>query len=218
MWIDNEYTVYYKNHCIGTYYIYENGTVSYSTSSYSFIGLENEDIPNELKTRTDDADKIPFFQEVMTEENRVQGTKKTIYKKRFITIERIPQDTGEQFYVYRRRAEKGEEGYSEKDYSAPHYEGGKNPDGMREWASWYCFNKKDDGTYEAELDEAWWWGGGHNDGGTIRVEIPEEWLSMPYDEFLENVITLASASHYGFTVQDLKEKRGLKKFFGFDEV
>ena len=216
MRIDDEYTVYYKNRCIGTYYIYENGTVSYSTSSYSFIGLENEDIPNELKTRTDDADKIPFFQEVMTEENRVQGTKKTIYKKGFITVERIPQDTGEKFYIYRRRAEKGEEGYSEKDYSAPHYEGGKNPHGMREWASWYCFNKKDDGTYEAELDEAWWWGGGHNDGGTIRTEIPEEWSELSYDEFLAKAVTLASASHYGFTVQDLKEKQGLKEFFGFD--
>ena len=215
MWIDDEYKVCYKGKYIGTYDIDEDGTVNYSTSSYSFIGLENEDIPNELKTSIEDADEIPFFKAFMTEENRVQGTKKTIYKKGFITVERIPQDTDEQFYVYRRRAEKGEEGYSEKDYSAPHYEGGINPHGMQEWASWYCFNKKDDGTYEAELDEAWWWGGGHNDGGTIRVEIPEEWFEMSYDEFLENVITLASASHYGFTVQDLKEKEGLKQFFGF---
>ena len=86
---------------------------------------------------------------------------------------------------------------------------------MREWASWYCFNKMDDGTYEAELDEAWWWGGGHNDGGTIRTPIPEEWHKLPYDEFLEKVIYLSSAAHYKFTIEDLKEKKGLKKFFGY---
>jgi hypothetical protein len=47
------------------------------------------------------------------------------------------------------------------------------------------------------------------------VDIPEEWFSFSYDEFLERVITLASASHFGFTVDDLKEKVGLKEFFGF---
>ena len=73
----------------------------------------------------------------------------------------------------------------------------------------------DDGTYEAELDEAWWWGGGHNDGGTIRNEIPEAWFDLPYDEFLENVVTLSAAAHYGFAAEDLKEKRGLREFFGF---
>ena len=37
----------------------------------------------------------------------------------------------------------------------------------------------------------------------------EEWA-------LERIITLAAATHYGFTVDDLKEKRGLKEFFGFN--
>ena len=41
---------------------------------------------------------------------------------------------------------------------------------MEEWASWYCFNKKADGTYEAELDEAWD-EGSHYGGGTIGVEF-----------------------------------------------
>ena len=36
-------------------------------------------------------------------------------------------------------------------------------------------------------------------GGTIDVDIPKEWFSLSYDEFLERVITLASAAHYGFT-------------------
>ena len=41
------------------------------------------------------------------------------------------------------------------------------------------------------------------------VEGMEEWA-------LERIITLAAATHYGFTVDDLKEKRGLKEFFGFN--
>ena len=48
----------------------------------------------------------------------------------------------------------------------------------------------------------------------ITVDIPKEWFSLSYDEFLEHVITLAAAKHYGFTVDDLKEKKGLQEFFG----
>ena len=76
-------------------------------------------------------------------------------------------------------------------------------------------NKMDDGTFQASLDESWWWGGSHNDGGTINTEIPEEWFELSYDEFLENVVTLSAAAHYGFTPEELKEKSGLKAFFGF---
>jgi hypothetical protein len=61
-----------------------------------------------------------------------------------------------------------------------------------------------------------WWGGGHNEGGTIHTDIPEEWFELSYDEFLENVVTLSAASHYGFTPDELKEKQGLKEFFGFE--
>ena len=38
---------------------------------------------------------------------------------------------------------------------------------------------------------------------------------LSYDDFLEHVITLTAATHYGFTVDDLKEREGLKEFFGF---
>ena len=100
----------------------------------------------------------------------------------------------EKFMVYRRTAKKGER--------------------LQKWVSWYCFNRKEDGTYEAELDEAWN-EGSHNGGGTIIHAIPQEWFSLSYDEFLNHVITLASASQYGFTSEDLKEKKGLKEFFGF---
>ena len=117
--------------------------------------------------------------------------------------------------VYRRDAKKGEATYSPKSHSAPHFEG-HYVEGMEEWASWYCFNKKEDGTYEAELDEAWD-EGSHYGGGTIDVDIPKEWFALSYDEFLERVITLAGAKHYGFTVDDLKEKTGLKQFFGFKD-
>ena len=43
--------------------------------------------------------------------------------------------------------------------------------------------------------------------GTINVAIPKEWFDLSYDEFLERVITLAAAKHYGFTPNDLKEKK-----------
>ena len=110
---------------------------------------------------------------------------------------------------------KGEATYSPKSHSAPHFEG-HYVEGIEEWASWYCFNKKEDGTYEAELDEVWD-EGSHYGGGTINVDIPKEWFALSYDDFLEHVITLAAAKHYGFTVNDLKDKEGLMEFFGFKE-
>ena len=119
----------------------------------------------------------------------------------------------EKFMIYRRDAKKGEATYSPKSHSAPHFVG-HYVEGMEEWASWYCFNKKEDGTFEAELDEAWD-EGSHYGGGTIDVDIPKEWFALSYDDFLEHVITLAAATHYGFTVDDLKERKGLKEFFGF---
>ena len=213
--IKDHYSVYFRESCIAAYYVMSDGTHSYSTSNFSFIGLEKEDIPQTFKHQKEQKKPIPFMAELITEKNRVPGMKRPVYKSGNFTVKRIPKETGERFLVYKRSAEKGEEGYSEKDYSAPHYEGPKTPEGMKEWASWYCFNKMDDGTYEAELDEAWWWGGGHNDGGTIHTDIPEEWFELPYDDFLENVVKLSSAAHYGFTAKELKRKPGLKDFFGF---
>ena len=209
------FSVYFKDSCIAAYYIFDNGSTSYSTSDFSFIGLENEDIPKKFKSSAEQKGPIPFMAKLISDQNRMPDMKRPVYKSGDFTVKRVPQETGEKFLIYKRSAEKGEEGYSEKDYSAPHCEGPKTPEGMKEWASWYCFNKMDDGTYEAELDEAWWWGGGHNDGGTIHTEIPEEWFALPYDEFLENVVRLAAAAHYGFTPQDLKKKKKLKEFFGF---
>ena len=49
----------------------------------------------------------------------------------------------EKFMIYRRDAKKGEATYSPKSHSAPHFVG-HYVEGMEEWASWYCFNKKED--------------------------------------------------------------------------
>ena len=213
--IKDLYHVYYKEHAIATYYFFSNGATSYTTSDYSFIGLENEDIPKSFKKSVERKGPVPFMAKIIKDENRVDRKKTPVYRSGDFTVKREPRETEEKFVIYRRSAEKGQEGYSEKDHSAPHYEGPKTPEGMKEWASWYYFNKMDDGTYEAELDEAWWWGGGHNDGGTIHTKIPEEWFELPYDEFLEKTVSLSSAAHYGFTVEELKGKKGLKEFFGF---
>lgn len=212
--IKDDYSVYYKDSCIASYYVFNDGNACYSTSEYSFIGLEKEDIPAIFKRNAERKGTVPFMAEIIAERNRVQGMKRPIYRSGDITVKRIPKETGEKFWIYKRSAEKGEEGYSEKGYSTRHYEGPHTPEDMKEWASWYCFNKMDDGTYEAELDEAWCWGGGHNDGGTIHADIPEERFALPYDEFLKNVVTLAHAAHFGFTSEELKRKKGLKKFFG----
>ena len=216
-YIDDEYVLTCQGEKVGFYYVYDNNTCSYTP-------YRSEEVINKFKSflkekglleEIEDAKSIPAIDEMMQESKRVKGKKRAIYVDGPFTLTRIPQETDKRFLVYDCRAEKGEKGYSEKKHDAPHYEGPKTPEGMREWTTWYAFEKMDDGTFVAALDESWWWGGGHNDGGTIRNEIPEEWFELPYDEFLENVVTLSAATHYGFTPEELKEKKGLKKFFGY---
>ena len=214
--IKDYYEVLYNDKTVGVYYVFSDNSVSYSTGWGS-----PWDIERELKALNLDKDReakegIKPFTDIIKPENRVPGRKRIIYKDGPVTLERHPQQAVERFSVYRRRAEENEADYSPLPHDAPHNEGPHTPEGMREWCSWYAFNKMDDGTYEAELDEAWWWGGGHNDGGTMNRDIPEEWFELPYDEFLENVVTLAAARHYGFTAEQLKEREGLKEFFGFE--
>lgn len=198
MMIKEIYRVFEAAQQIGTYYVYDNGKTSYDSSE-----LPEGYTKERLKT---------MLGKMLVDSNRLTDTRKHIWKSGRLRMERIPKDV-EKFWVYRRDAKKGEATYSEKSHSAPHFEG-RFIEGMEEWANLYCFNKKDDGMFEAELDEAWD-GGSHYDGGTIRVEIPEAWFVLSYDEFLKRVLTLAAATHYGFTAEDLKEKDGLKEFFGF---
>ena len=216
-YVKDEYTVSYNGKEIGYYYIYSDDTVRYYTTWGCPWDIENELKKLGLEKETESRKKLKHLDKIIAEENRVAGRKRRIYVSGPVRLERHPQETDERYSVYRRVAEKGEQDYSPLPHDAPHWEGEHTPEGMREWASWYAFNKMDDGTYEAELDEAWWWGGGHNDGGTIRNEIPEEWFDLPYEEFLENVVTLSAAAHYGFTAEMLLEKEGLKEFFGFSE-
>ena len=215
MYITDEYTVYYKDKEVGYYYVFSDKSVSYTTA-----WRQPEELATELEKLGLDKEKehlkrpIRILNDVIRDENRLPGRKR-VYLSGDFRLERHSRETGERFVVYRRDAEKGTPEYSPLPHDAPHSEGPHTPEGMREWTSWYAFNKMDDGNYEAELDEAWWWGGGHNDGGTIHREIPEEWFELPYEEFLENVVTLAAAAHYGFTAEQLLEKQGLKEFFGY---
>ena len=216
-WITDEYRITYEDKYVGHYYIFNDHTYSYSVNSWE---NELEDIKDILKQQgllknIESKQPIKAIDQMIDESFRVKGKKQPVYVDGPFTVTRIPQESDDCFLVYRCGAEKGEPGYSPKSHSAPHYEGPKTPEGMTEWATWYKFVKMDDGTYEAALDESWWWGGSHNDGGTIHTPIPEEWFQLPYDEFLENVVTLSAAAHYGFTPDELKEKEGLREFFGF---
>ena len=216
MYIKDEYEVIYGDKTVGYYYVYSDDSVSYSTAWGSPWDLEEQ--LKALKLDKEKKRKKPLkqFSDIICDQYRIPGTRKRIYQKDMIRLERYSRETDERYYVYKRSAEEGDPEYSPLRHDAPHNEGPHTPEGMREWASWYAFVKMDDGNYQAELDEAWWWGGGHNDGGTIRREIPEEWFDLPYEEFLENVVTLAAAAHYGFTAEMLREKKGLKEFFGFE--
>lgn len=215
--IKDHYNLTHNDKFVGVYYVFDDHTYDYRVSSWESDIKDCKDLLAQMGLLKDIESKEPVaaIEAMMKEEYRVAGTKRPIYKVGDFTLKRIPQETNDRFLVYSRGAKKNEPGYSDKDHSAPHYEGEKTPEGMREWTTWYAFVKMDDGTYEAALDESWWWGGGHNDGGTIHTDIPEEWFELSYDEFLENVVTLSAAAHYGFTPDELKEKKGLKEFFGF---
>lgn len=213
-WLIDEYQITYKEKNVGYYYVYNDNTYYYSANSH------DDEIKDVLKKKgllesIRSKKPIKSIEDIIKESNRVKNRKRAIYTDGSFTLTRIPKETDERFLVYRCGAQKGEPGYSPKNHSAPHYEGPHTPKDMKEWTTWYQFTKMDDGTYDAALDESWWWGGGHNDGGTIHSEIPEEWFELSYDEFLENVVTLSAAAHYGFTPDELKEKEGLKEFFGF---
>ena len=215
MWVKDHYQISGEDIAVAWYYVFNDGSAEYTVSSFYSDKLPKELIEAGLTKDIRQKKEIPYFKKILTEENRVPGKKKPVYKVGSMTIERIPEETDERFMVYRVDAKEGEPAYSPKKHDAPHYEGPKTPEGMREWATWYSFEKMDDGTYRASLDESWWWGGGHNDGGTIHTPIPEEWHELPYEEFLENVVTLSAASHYGFDAEELLEKEGLKEFFGY---
>ncbi len=212
--ITDQYNVKFKGKDIGLFYIYDNNTIYYS-AGYGCPWDMGEELGALGLDKSFEGEYAEVLIKTIAEENKVKGRKRSIYTNGGLELERMPKESGERFSVYRCEAEKGEPDYSPLPHDAAHREGEKTPEDMREWATWYAFVKMDDGTYRADLDESWHWGGGHNDGGTIRTEIPEDWFDLPYDEFLSKVTGLSAARHYGFTAEILKEKQGLKEFFGF---
>ena len=215
VYLQDNYIVRYNGEIVGYYQVMSDGRAYYNLAWGMPGELEAELKELGLAQKREGAKSFKPFTELICDENRVPGRRRILYRSGPVLLERKPRETGERYMVYRRSAEQDAPDYSPLPHDAPHWEGPKTPDGMREWASWYAFNKMDDGTYEAELDEAWWWGGGHNDGGTIHTEIPEEWLELPYEDFLAKVVTLAAAAHYGFTPELLLARPGLREFFGY---
>ena len=212
-YIVDRYTVSYKDKDVGYYSVFDNGEEEYDVGWGSPWDIEKElkELGLDKEFRVENKN---VFSAYINEKNRLPG-RRIRYQLNDVLFERHPNETDEVFSVYRRSAEEGAPDYSPLHHDAPHYEGPHTPEGMKEWCNYYEFVKMDDGTYEAVLDEAWWWGGSHNDGGTIHTEIPEEWFELPYDEFLSEVVTVAAAGHYGFTAEMLKERKGLKEFFGY---
>ena len=215
-YITDEYLIGYKGKNVACYEVMSDGRCMF----YPYQGLSDEqkEAMNAVGIGVKTLERkrpIKAVAALMKDEYRVPGIRGKVFVCGDWRVERIPQETEEVFTVYRHNAEKGEPWYSEKDHSAPHCEGSGPIEGMSEWCTWYLFRRMDDGTYQAELDESWWWGGGHNDGGTIRTPVPEEWFALGWDEFLENLVRLSAAAHYGFTPEDLKEREGLREFFGY---
>ena len=143
---------------------------------------------------------------------RISGRKGTVYSSGQLTVERCPKTTGCIYSVYRRSARRNAPDYSEFSHEALTHGGSAVSRVER-----YGFIKMDDGTFSVCLEESWYQGGSHNDGGTVSEPIPEEWFNLQYDGFLENLVTLASASRYGFSADVLKNRKGMKEFFGFEK-
>ena len=213
MLITEEYRIRYGEKQIGSYYLFEDGSSDFR--AYRSLeplpeGLEALGLTKDRRSKS----RLSLFKALQEKGERVPGTRKVIWRDGPLSMERIPEDT-EKFYIYRRSARRGEERYSPRDYiPSPRSEGSGIPKGTVVWADWYAFNKKEDGMFEAELDEAWN-EGGHYGGGSIRTEVPEAWLDLPWEDFLARLVTLSDASRYGFTPEDLRSKAGLKEFFGF---
>ena len=114
----DKYKVFYNDKVIGYYYIYSNH-----------------------KAELQETTPLKVFTDLINDANRVPGRRRILYQKGPMLLERYPMDTGERFTVYRRGAKKGTPEYSPLSHDAPHYEGPKTPEGMREWASWVCFQQ-----------------------------------------------------------------------------
>ena len=133
MYIKDEYEVIYGDKTVGYYYVYSDDTVSYSTAWGSPWDIEEQ--LKALKLDKEKKRKKPLkqFSDIICEEYRIPGTRKRIYQKDMIRLERYSRETDERYYVYKRSAEEGDPEYSPLKHDAPHNEGPHTPEGMREW-------------------------------------------------------------------------------------
>ena len=92
-----QYSIYYDNSCIAVYYR-DDKAKEYSYY-VGYPSVYRGKVPD--KYLRDHEKKTPFrpMEELMTEENRVAGTRKLIYQHEHIRIVRVPRDT-EHFAVY----------------------------------------------------------------------------------------------------------------------
>ncbi len=60
-----------------------------------------------------------------------------------------------------------------------------------------------------------WNAGSHYDGGTTHNEIPEEWLTGTWEEFVERFSAEYPAKEYFVTGYELLSNTALKAFMGF---
>ena len=75
------------------------GSGVYRGSVSSHKGLE--DLPESLRKDSRSGSRIPFFRDLMAEENRIQGTRKTVYRRGDMSVTRVPKDAGS-FRIYKR--------------------------------------------------------------------------------------------------------------------
>ena len=210
--IADTYKVAYHEQFIGFYYIWDDQTVSFINYTGVPAEIAEEVEKLGLSGKISNRKSIRLFSQLMIPQNRNSGRKGTVYSSGQLTVERCPKATGCIFSVYRRSARRNAPDYSEFSHEALTHGGSAVSRVER-----YAFIKMDDGTFSVCLEESWYQGGSHNDGGTVSEPIPEEWFKLQYDGFLENLVTLASASRYGFSADVLKNRKGMKDFFGFEK-
>lgn len=206
-----------KMQSVAYYYVYTPNHAIYEPSQYIDEYKKIVTDPQMRKEVESKQGPVSFIADMIKEENRDKSKKRLTYVCGPYVIERESQRTDENFMAYCCWAKEGQEGYSPVDHSVPHVEVEGVSTGISEWVRHYSFHKMDDGTYEVELDEAWYWGGSHDDGGTVKRPVPDEWFELPYEQFLEKLLTICGAARYKFTVEELLARQGLRQFFGFEE-
>ncbi|MBO4798342.1 MAG: hypothetical protein J5494_06210, partial [Candidatus Methanomethylophilaceae archaeon] len=97
--IEEEYKVCFRDREIGRYRICEDGSGRYYSGGSTFI--DKEDIPEILRKSRGSSSRIPFFRDLMAEENLVPGTRKTAYRKGEVSVIRVPKDI-DSFRIYKR--------------------------------------------------------------------------------------------------------------------